>query len=133
MTEPQGWTALVTAVLAIGGGVMAWQKTRSRDSVDAVKDRAEEGIIERLQKRADAADIRADALFAEIKTMGVHYTDVVRANERLASDLDHVSGDYVSLKRQMRRMAEGLPPELRHAWEQALETDFSPLGGPETK
>lgn len=130
-----GWLeGLVTAVIAIGGGLMAWQRTRSRDSVETVMDRAEEGLVERLQARADAAEKRADGLFDELQRLGDQHTEDVRTNERLRSDLAHITTDNTSLRRNLRRMAGGLAPELRQAWEQALETDFAPLDpGPGAK
>lgn len=123
-----GWVeGLVTALIAIGGGLMAWQRTRSRDSVDAVRDRAEEGLVERLQTRADAAEKRADALFDELQRLGDQHTEDVRINERQRSELAHLGDENTRLRRNLRRMADRLPPELRQAWEQALETDFAPL------
>lgn len=134
LAEP-GWAealaGAVSAVIAIGGGIMAWRKSNSRDSVDAVKDRAEEGLVERLQARADAAEKRADGLFEELQRLGDKRIDDARTIERLTSDLGHLTTDNTSLRRNLRRMADRLPPELRQAWEQALETDFAPLGGPE--
>jgi uncharacterized membrane protein YccC len=130
--DDQSWIGgLVAALIAIGGGVMAWQRTRSRDSVETAKDRAEEGLVERLQTRADAAEKRADALFDELQRMGQQHTDDMRVNKRCQAELAHLVDENTSLRRNLRRMAERLPPEQRQAWEQALETDFSPLDKPE--
>ena len=126
--DPQGWVGgLVAAVIAVGGGVAAWLKTRSTERVETVKDRAEEGLVERLQTRADGAEKRADNLFDELQELGKQHTEDARAIERLKSDLGHVTTENTSLRRNLRRMAERLPPDLRQAWEQALETDFAPL------
>jgi 3-hydroxyacyl-CoA dehydrogenase len=124
---------VVAALIAIGGGVTVWQRTRSRDSVETAKDRAEEGLVERLQARADAAEKRADALFDELQRMGHQHTDDVRVSERCRAELAHLVDENTSLRRNLRRMAERLPPEQRQAWEQALETDFAPLDKPEKR
>ena len=118
ISEPQGWIAgLVGAVIAIGGGVMAFRKSASRDSVDAVKDRAEEGLVERLQTRADAAEKRADGLFDELQRLGDQRT---RDAEKIA--LLTAENDY--LKRFYSKAMRDMPDDKRKVW----DTDFSPLG-----
>lgn len=131
---------LVGAVVAIGAGFGIWRKSRSRDSVEETQDRVEERGLERLQAHADAADARADAADARAKAADERADaigDVVNQTSRelalVKAELDHQRRRNDKLHRSLIRMAEGLPPELRAAWEQALETDFAPLGGPETK
>jgi hypothetical protein len=120
-----GWIeGLVAAVIAIGGGVMAWQRTRSRDGVEAAKDRAEEGLVERLQARADGAEKRADALFNELQELGDQRTEDAGRIALLQAENEY-------LKRFYRRAMRDMPEEKRSVW----ETDFAPLGAdpPETK
>jgi uncharacterized membrane protein YccC len=123
-----GWLeGLVGAVIAIGGGVTLWQRTRSKDGVERAEDGAKVGMISRLQEEANHQKERADRLFDELQMLGDRHTEDARAIARLQTELDHVNLERLSLRRNLRRMAEGLSPELRAAWEQALETDFAPL------
>ncbi len=133
MTPAEIWTSVAVAIGGIAAGVTAWRKTSSSDSVEATKDRAEEGLIERLVERADAETARADAADTRADAisdaLNLATRELALSNASLAAQKEK----NVKLHRALIRMAEGLPPELRKAWEQALETDFSPLGGPETK
>lgn len=115
----------IAAVVAVGTAFGAWLKYR----IDTAKDKIDEGLRARLQTRADTAEKRADALFDELQQLGEQRTEDARVIERLRSDLAHLTTDNTSLRRNLRRMAERLPPELRAAWQQALETDFAPLSG----
>jgi len=128
-SDPQGWIGgLVVAVIAIGTGVATWLKSRSSARVETANDGAKVELVDRLQARADGAERRADELFNELQKLGDQRTEDARAIERLTSDLAHTKTENLSMRRNLRRMAQGLTPERREAWEQALETDFAPLG-----
>jgi hypothetical protein len=122
---------LVTAVLIIGGGIAGYKKTRSSDSVEIAKDRAEVDILAVVRAERDEAR-------AEAKSLREQRTKDVETIARLEvesgahiSDESRLAAQNHKLRRNMQRMAEGLPPELREAWQQALMTDFAPLGASE--
>lgn len=126
--DDQGlWAGVVAAILAIGGGITAWQRQRSSAGVERAEDSAKVGMISRLQEEITAERARADQLFDELQAMGDQRTADARVIERQGVELEHMRQECTSLRRNLRRMAEGLAPELRAAWEQALETDFTPL------
>lgn len=115
MTAGEIAGTIAVALGVIASGIAAWRKTASRDSVDIAEDRSKEGYLERQTKRADDAEARADALFAEVM-------ELAKANARLSSENDY-------LKRFYGKAMHDMPEDKRKQW----ETDFSPLGGPEIK
>lgn len=117
-SEPGWFEGLVAAVLAIGGGVVAWRKSRSQDSTDEAKDRAEVDVIDSWKDRAEAAEARASASEVEAQ----------RVREKRTADAGQIAllrAENEYLKRFYKAATRDMPDDKRKVW----ETDFSPLGG----
>ena len=106
------WEKVGAATLAFVGGIgAAWhtmRRTHSRDGVDDAKDKAETGIISRLQHERDEAREEAQ-----------------RERERRTQDAQTIA--------RLEAENEYLQRELRRTKRKAgvVDTDVAPLSGPE--
>jgi hypothetical protein len=113
--EPGWFEGLVASLIAIGGGVVAWRKGSSRDSVDAAKDRAEINIVGTLERRANEAEAEADRERAErLKTE--------RALVQAEAKLYIAAQDIVRLDRRLEKA--GVP---HSDYGHLIETNFGTL------
>jgi hypothetical protein len=102
------------------GGLVTWvlhtRRRASRDATEIAHDRAEAGLISRLQSERDEAR-------AEAKRERERRTTDAETIARLQSDNVHLTATVGRLNGSIRRMVRGLPVEVR----EVIATDFAEL------
>ena len=114
--------AAVAAIASVGAAALTLRRRVSRDATEISKDRAETGVISRLQHMLEESHAREDAAVRMAKAeQELRVAATLRAAE--------AEGENRHLKSLLRKVGRMLPAEDRAPF----ETDFAPLGGPEKK
>jgi uncharacterized membrane protein len=116
MTEPSGWMGAFFGIGGLAGGLLYVRRQLSRDKVEGHKDRAEAGLISRLQSERDQA-------LAEAQNVRAQRTADAAKIAHLESELSFAEREIGRMMREIKRAVRGLPKESR----EFLDTNFSML------
>lgn len=112
MTDLPGWVQALGGIVAgLGTGGLIFARRFSREKVEGAKDRAETGLISRLQHERDEA-------IEEAQRERKQRTDDARTIASLTSDNMHLRADVQRLEKAMRRMARGLSEEVQAVFQE---------------
>ncbi len=101
-------TGLLTAATTLGGIALALKRKVSRDTVEIVKDRAEESIITHLEKQRDKAFEEASKTHTKLQISETERMDAVAKVNKLTLEVQHLTSQVKILKDLVDRLGDSL-------------------------
>ncbi len=101
-------TALFTATSAVGATLFALRRRASRDTVEIVKDRAEESIISHLERQRDKAVEDASKAQVKLMVLEAEKNDAIHKVNLLSNEMQHLTSQVKILKDLVERLGKNL-------------------------
>ena len=101
-------TGLITAATTLGGIALALKRKVSRDTVEIVKDRAEESVITHLEKQRDKSFEEASKLQVKLQVSESERMEAVSKVTKLTMEVQHLTSQVKILKDLVDRLGDNL-------------------------
>jgi chromosome segregation ATPase len=101
-------TGLLTAATTLGGIALALKRKVSRDTVEIVKDRAEESVINHLEKQRDKAFDESSKLQVKLQNSESERLEAISKVAKLTIEVQHLTGQVKLLKELVDRLGDNL-------------------------
>lgn len=106
-------TTIVTAGIAIGSTMFALRRRASRDTVEIVKDRAEESVISHLERQRDRAVEESNKYQNRLMVSEADRNDAINKVTTLTREMEHLTGQIKILKDLVERLGTNLDETRR--------------------
>ena len=101
-------TGLITAATTLGGIALALKRKVSRDTVEIVKDRAEESVITHLEKQRDKAFEDSSKLQVKLQVSETERMEAIAKVTKLTMEVQHLTSQVKILKDLVDRLGDNL-------------------------
>lgn len=101
-------TGLLTAATTLGGIALALKRKVSRDTVEIVKDRAEESIITHLEKQRDKLVEETSKLSTKVQVCESERLEAISKVAKLTIEVQHLTSQVKVLKELVDRLGDNL-------------------------
>ena len=100
--------SLVTFGTTIGAVLFALRRRASRDTVEIVKDRAEESVIVHLERQRDSAVKEVVELNNKLRICEAEKLDAITKVAKLTTEMEHLTGQVRILRELVERLGKNL-------------------------
>jgi vacuolar-type H+-ATPase subunit E/Vma4 len=101
-------TGLITAATTLGGIALALKRKVSRDTVEIVKDRAEESVITHLEKQRDKAFEESSKIQVKLQVSEAERMEAISKVAKLTLEVQHLTSQVRILKELVDRLGDNL-------------------------
>ncbi len=100
--------AIATGVIGLVTTLLALKRRASRDKVELVKDRAEESIINHLEKQRDKAMEDVGKMQVKMMVLETEKNDAYQRVSKLTNEMQHLTSQVRILKDLVERLGNNL-------------------------